>query len=288
LVQDVRDFSNSAAHVGGLVAGTHCQQPKRHTQYCSTSSKNNENYNQGDTCGSNEHLRSNCQYRDFICNFWKRPGHLQDVCRQKREEEKSISYIANSVKMNRMLIINQNTEQPFLYESMIMTLLFKIDTGATDTIINVHVSYKLGSTTLSSSKFTINCYSRPQLTVKRKRYVKVEYKNGYFNLLIIVLHGNKPFLLGLHWINMVQLDLNRIIYRSSNLTHSVPNVYTTSDQTNKPTGFRKILRKYPSISKRSTGNLPPKKLHQFSIRKTLNQFKSYQISCISCKFSRSC
>jgi len=45
---------------------------------------------------------------------------------KKRKEEKSISYIANRVKMNHMLMINQNTEQPFLYESMIMTLLFKL------------------------------------------------------------------------------------------------------------------------------------------------------------------
>ncbi len=70
--------------------------------------------------------------------------------------------------------------------------------------------------------------------------------------------------------------MNRIVHVSSYVTHSVHHVYTQSDQTNKPTIFRKQLRNYRSISNTSTGYSPANKLQQLPIRKVVKKFKSYQ------------
>jgi predicted aspartyl protease len=155
-------------------------------------------------------------------------------------------------------------------------LNFQMDTGATDTIININDWYKLGSPTLRSSQLIINCYNGARLQVKGKCDVKVQYKNQYFNLPIIVINGNKPSLLGLNWIKILQFDVNQIVHRSSYATHSVHHVYTLLDQTNKPTKFRKQLQNYRSISNTSTGHSPAKKLQQRPIQKIVNKFESNQ------------
>ena len=38
------------------------------------------------TCGSTQHLRANCKFRDRLCNHCQRKGHLERVCRQKTDK----------------------------------------------------------------------------------------------------------------------------------------------------------------------------------------------------------
>lgn len=94
LYDDVQHFGTPAACVDVPVAKIQHQQPKPHTQSSTHSFKNNNNnHNRCATCSSDQHTRPKCRYRDYTCNFCKRQGHLERVCRQKREERRIYIYV---------------------------------------------------------------------------------------------------------------------------------------------------------------------------------------------------
>jgi hypothetical protein len=104
LEEDVRHFVSSPDHADFSVAKIHNhqskQQQQKQKQKQQASSSVKDHLKPCGTCGSNQYLRSKCKYRDFICNFYKRTGHLERVCRKKKEANISTKHITNIFSMN--------------------------------------------------------------------------------------------------------------------------------------------------------------------------------------------
>ncbi|CAF4914829.1 unnamed protein product, partial [Rotaria socialis] len=120
LQEDVRHFGSPVHHTDFTVAKLHNHQSKPYKQQHNSYKK--ESCQSCGTCGSNNHLRSQCKYREFICNFCKRSGHLEKKSKQSTEYSPTI-----------LLKVNGNDFK------------FELDTGTFNTIISechVHIQYK--------------------------------------------------------------------------------------------------------------------------------------------------
>ncbi|CAF3045595.1 unnamed protein product [Rotaria socialis] len=108
LQEDVRHFGNPVTHTDFTVAKLHKHQSKPYKQQHNLYKK--ESYQSCGTYGSNNHLRSQCKYREFICNFCKRSGYLEKVCRQKKQNISSTKYITTIYKLKSSKKSKQSTE----------------------------------------------------------------------------------------------------------------------------------------------------------------------------------
>jgi hypothetical protein len=89
LEEDVRHFNNSVNRNDFTVAKIHSNQPQ---------SSNNDS-KLCDSCGGTNHSRASCKYRDFICNYCKKKGHLERVCRQRKDTVPN-NYISTIYKLD--------------------------------------------------------------------------------------------------------------------------------------------------------------------------------------------
>ncbi|CAF1306321.1 unnamed protein product [Didymodactylos carnosus] len=105
LEEDVRHFGTSINHTDSTIAKV---QPKRFNQRPATLNKPTPKveYKPCQTCGSTNHPRSECKYREFTCNFCKRSGHLERVCQKKKDGKKTTKQVKTSHKLKH---VNQRT-----------------------------------------------------------------------------------------------------------------------------------------------------------------------------------
>jgi transposase InsO family protein len=246
LQDDIRHFGTPVDDTDYTVAKVHNHQQKQQKQHQQHKQHQQQNklfekneLKPCDTCGSTKHFRSTCKYRNFICNFCKKTGHLQRVCRKKTEEKIiTTKHITTIYKLNC-----SNEKKQSRYSSTIplqvndRQITFELDTGTFNTIINMDDWYKIGSPPIHSSKLKLKCYSGNTLKVKGKCNVKVQYKKQSYNLSMIIVYGKNPPLLGLQWIKIMQLDLNRIIHEQN----SIHKIYVHSNLQTTLQKFKNVL-----------------------------------------------
>ncbi|CAF3487193.1 unnamed protein product, partial [Rotaria socialis] len=225
LEEDVRHFSAPNNHNDYSVAKLHNRQ--RHQKQPDHNSFKKDNYKACETCGSNKHLRSKCKYREFICNFCKRSGHLERICRQRNEKQNSTKHITTIFKLNNLDRIEQLNNYSCTVPLKVNDhdIDFELDTGTFNTIISIYDWYKLGSPTIHPSQLELKCYSGARIKIKGECYVTVQYQNKNFQLLMIIVNGKSEPLLGLKWINILQLDLNSLIHTRIPIEHHINKAY---------------------------------------------------------------
>jgi hypothetical protein len=227
LQEDVRHFGTSVDHTVSTVAKVQSDKYNRRSQPPNKSAPKVVN-KPCQTCGATNHPRSQCKYRDFTCNFCKRSGHLERVCRQKKDEKKITKRITTSQTLRH---VNQRKQSTSGSTTVLLHVnghdcTFELDTGADNTIISVKDWQNMGSPTIRPSPLTLECYSGKPLRVKGQCDVIVHYGSQTFNLTMIVVHGTGSPLLGLQWMTAMQIDLNRIVHGSNYVRRSVCKLYS--------------------------------------------------------------
>ncbi|CAF3726527.1 unnamed protein product [Rotaria sp. Silwood1] len=174
LEENVRHFGNSINPADYTVAKLHNHQPKRHKQQQSNSFVKNE-YKPCETCDSTKHFRSKCKYPEFTCNFCKKTGHLEKVCRQKKNEKNSTKHISTIYQLDCPNYMKRPIKHssPFSLKVNSYDFTFELDTGTFNTIISMEDWYKLGSLTICLSNLKLKCYSGNALKIKGECSVKV-------------------------------------------------------------------------------------------------------------------
>ena len=102
LEQDVRHFNASTNQGGQMVAKVGYQSMNNHhtapkKRYAPTTTAES-----CQTCGSAQHSRNDCKYRELKCNSCGRTGHLERVCRQKAETKKQPKSQSSSHRLKRI------------------------------------------------------------------------------------------------------------------------------------------------------------------------------------------
>ncbi|CAF3572494.1 unnamed protein product [Rotaria sp. Silwood1] len=138
LEEGVLHFGNPINLADYTVAKLHSHQPKQYKQQQRNSFTKNE-YKLCQTCGSKQHLRSKCKYREFTCNFFN----------FSNQPKQSITHSSTvSLKIN---------DYDFTFE---------LDTGTFNTIISMEDWYKIGSPIISPSNLQLKCHSGNFLKTK--------------------------------------------------------------------------------------------------------------------------
>lgn len=227
LEQDVRHFASSNNLNDGTVAKLNYQ--KQRQQKPVIDSFKRDVFKACETCGSTKHHRSKCKYREFVCNFCKKHGHLERVCKQK-DKQNLTKHISTIFKLNNAHRIEQYNK----YSATISLLVndhctkFEIDTGTYHSIMSVKDWYFMGKPTLNPSNLKLKSYGGTSIQVKGECHVKVEYNNKIYNLSLIIIYGNGDPLLGLQWVNVLKLDLNTIIQSQNSIKCQVNKVHEVS------------------------------------------------------------
>ena len=167
------------------------------------------------SCGSKEHHRSQCRFRNVTCHKCNKEGHIAKVCRSKA--------CLNKFKVNTISSVSQklNTDDYAIQIPIRLNGLqvnFEFDTGSPITIINERTWELLRKPKLHPVKCTYNSFSGHSIHFKGETAVNVNYKDRCTQMKLIVGNKNRNNILGRNWINALHLNeqtLDDIISSSS-------------------------------------------------------------------------
>ena len=171
-----------------------------------------------DSCGGS-HLRRDCKFRQAICNFCKRKGHIQRVCRAKQctnvnavmeEPDDPIPvFTMQSKNQLHQILTFENGKQ----------LSFILDTGSPVTFLPLQSFLSLGfkESTLETSTSSLKGVSGHELPVIGKFSTKVRTDSQESKLQFMVIKEG-PQVLGLDGLRSLRVDIVLQIDQQSEIT----------------------------------------------------------------------
>ncbi|KAL5488608.1 hypothetical protein EMCRGX_G017577 [Ephydatia muelleri] len=99
-------------------------------------------------CGKTDHSARDCPFKEYICNFCKKTGHLQSVCLQKRKDSHSVKVITKQ-RLGSVKRINSVPQLQQEIQIRGQQFTFQVDTGAGDNFCSMEVWTKLGKPPLT-------------------------------------------------------------------------------------------------------------------------------------------
>ena len=197
-------------------------------------------------CGRSSHDQKDCRFHEAVCNFCNKKGHIATVCCSKNGLNKK-----NRAQRptQRMHFVNTNTSQdagetgtgelidhafliahlgeplshPFRTEMEVngKTLNMEIDTGASVSIISADLQQRLfPEVPIDKSQLQLQTYTGETMSVVGQMHANVRYREQEKNLLLYVVAGNGPTLLGRDWLQKIRLDWETIELTKATNTRS--------------------------------------------------------------------
>ena len=201
-------------------------------------------------CGSDSHKSETCKFRQAVCHFCKKRGHIKYACkyggnsgktslRKNRptsvhtvEEEVSLCESeARSLPRPKSNKETFNTEsdgevfgiynskcagpKPYIVKVNIgnVDVNMELDTGATfSTLSEILYKKQFGNFPLKDISVTLRSYTDTIVPVLGSICVPVTYKgNPTYNLDVLVVKGKKPALFGRDWLRYFNIDWQNIV-----------------------------------------------------------------------------
>lgn len=199
------------------------QKPKSSFKSKVESNKNRFCY----SCGG-DHERSSCKFRDAICRNCNKKGHIQKICRAKKNNDNKINNSQSN--KNRLLevnieksvdnadyaihSVNKNCSIPLKEKAVVYIedrkCLMEVDSGSFYSII----SYDMYNTLFPSNKPHIHVssvqlsdFQKNQIPLKGMCVVKVTHKNFKAQLRLIIADTNCSNILGYEWFQPLGIRL---------------------------------------------------------------------------------
>jgi transposase InsO family protein len=155
------------------------------------------------SCGSSNHLRSTCRFRNVTCHKCKKDGHIAKVCRSSNSSHK------NNVNSIYSSTLGQITcDRPIQIHLLIehIKVELQVDTGSPVTLINEQVWIEMGRLKLDPCKINLNSFTGHSIQLKGQKVVDVVYNDQSYKLTIFVINGSGINILGRDWLDSLRLN----------------------------------------------------------------------------------
>ena len=200
-------------------------------------------------CGRTSHDPKDCYYRNATCYNCGKRGHIAEVCRsgkiprprqaasprarpspknmrEARKPQYGTKYVAAAKDDHDELSVEDNDQEflplhavggsttppykvPLVINDVVHTM--ELDTGASVTLMSETECHKLfPEATLRESSVLLRTYSGDRLPVVGEMDVRVQYGQQIQDLVLTVVTGNGPSLLGRNWLAHIVLDWREI------------------------------------------------------------------------------
>ena len=243
-----------------------------HTSECSTcinkvskvppSSKENQTCYR---CNRSGHSSNSCRFKEVTCHACKKKGHIAAACRSKRSSpaptrsrESTPVHSHKTHQMKSELCVEEavsSGDEYFLHNvigssskplRVVLTvngklLEMELDTGADLSIISEETRKTLlPNLKIHKSTVSLKTYTGEPIKLVGNLHVRVQYQGQQARLVLIVVEGNGPSLLGRNWLKYLRLDWSTIAR-----IHRVPKAIT------------ELLDKYKLLFAEGLGSVEP-------------------------------
>ena len=176
-------------------------------------------------CGG-KHTADDCRFKEAVCHFCKKKGHIARVCRSKAKQQRGGKTSTSHKSLGKTNVIHIDEKEvgteytvnhvdgtkksPYTVELSVngAPLKMEVDTGAAVSLISEATYKRLWKNPpkLKPTTTRLRTYSGQQLVVLGTLVVNVEYETQQVARSLIVVKGSGPSLLGRDWLTMIRLD----------------------------------------------------------------------------------
>ncbi|XP_064389221.1 uncharacterized protein K02A2.6-like [Halichondria panicea] len=176
-------------------------------------------------CGG-KHQPAVCKFKEAVCHYCKKPGHIARVCRAKAKQEKGkkpTHHMEHSYESDDSVNLINHVEErnhhqpPYVVHVSLnkVPMEMEVDTGAAMSLISNETfrqlqknktSQQLRKVALKPTTIRLRTYSGQQLVVLGTLKVHVRYEAQRAALSVLVVEGSGPSLLGRDWLKSLQLN----------------------------------------------------------------------------------
>ena len=184
-------------------------------------------------CGRSNHNPMKCKFKDATCHKCGKTGHIAPACRSSKSpqrkqprttpqrsktlhveaEEQSPDDANSSDGDFKLLKLSKNSSDPIMVSVKLneQSLEMEVDTGAAFSVISeVTRQAVFEKETLYPSDLVLKTYTDERMKVKGTLNMRVQYRDQKQKLVLVVVEGNGPSLLGRNWLKYLRLDWNNI------------------------------------------------------------------------------
>ena len=220
--QDTRAFKRPDLSVHKLSKGRF-QKSKPQT---STTKHNRDQQQPCYRCGRSNHGSSECKFKDAQCHACGKTGHIASVCRSKAssvsKKQKSKTHLVQNAEQSS----EESSDEGFKIHNLVKRspdpivvqlqlngkfLDMEVDTGAALSVISEATRRDVfPNDTLHPSNLILKTYTNERMEVTGTLNMRVRYGNQKQKLVLVVVAGDGPSLLGRNWLKYLRLDWSNI------------------------------------------------------------------------------
>ena len=208
------------------------------------------------------HSPDTCNFRTAKCRYCNKLGHIEKACYKKRREVKSVKSVEQQqdeevVEIQSVYSSSSNSRNkvsPYTVTVVVdgRPIEMEVDSGASVTIISYNLFKRFWPrTTLRSCPDTLTTWDKNKLRLIGTCKVTVEFHQHKKRLLLTVIEGTGPCLLGRSWFQELGISLTGIHHVTSPGHHHIK------------TTFEQLKIKYASVFQDGLGRYTgaPVQLH---------------------------
>ena len=175
------------------------------------------------------HLPQMCQFKQAECHKCHKKGHIARACKSRQNRQgtepgksnKKTHYVNDSLQPSEQPLTNDSTynlftiggsgQNPIVVELTVNNLpvQMELDTGASLSLLNKQTYDKIPNLQLQPTDIQLKTYTEV-LQILGEAKVTVNYGEQTEQLVVYVVKGNGPNLMGRDWLSSLQVSIGNI------------------------------------------------------------------------------